>query len=56
VSPGDEPPYREAFFGDYGIISFRVGDTAELIQIFGIAAALPLVGGVGAPANAVVIR
>jgi hypothetical protein len=36
VSPGDEPPYREAFFGSYGIISFRVDDTAELIQIFGI--------------------
>lgn len=36
VTPGDEPPYREAFFGGYGIISFRVDDTAELIRIFGI--------------------
>jgi hypothetical protein len=26
VSPGDEPPYREAFFGDYWIISFRVDE------------------------------
>jgi hypothetical protein len=36
VTPGDEAPYREAFFGDYGIVSFRVDDSAELIRIFGI--------------------
>jgi hypothetical protein len=34
--PGEGPPYRESFFGDYGILSFRVDDRAELIRIFGI--------------------
>lgn len=36
VAPGDEAPYREAFFGTHGIISFRVDDSAERIRIFGI--------------------
>lgn len=36
VTPGGDAPYREVFFGDYGILSFRVDEPAELIRIFGI--------------------
>jgi hypothetical protein len=36
AAPGEGAPYREAFFGDYGILSFRVDERAERIRIFGI--------------------
>jgi hypothetical protein len=36
LRPAETRPYREVFFGDYGILSFRVDEPAELIRIFGI--------------------
>ncbi|MDQ2874763.1 MAG: hypothetical protein M3Y33_08230 [Actinomycetota bacterium] len=36
MAPSQGAPYREAFFGDYGLLSFRVDERTELIRIFGI--------------------
>ena len=37
VYPDDgEPDYRETQFGEHGLLSFRVDDTAELLIIFNI--------------------
>ena len=37
VYPGsDEPDFREAQFGEHGLVSFRVDDNAEILVIFNI--------------------
>jgi hypothetical protein len=33
---GDEPEFREAQFGEHGLVSFRVDDNAEILVIFNI--------------------
>jgi hypothetical protein len=33
---GDEPAFRAAQFGDYGLLLFRVDDQAEVLTIFEI--------------------
>ena len=33
---GDEPEFREAQFGEHGLLSFRVDDNAEVLIIFNI--------------------
>jgi hypothetical protein len=36
--PGSDPTHRQATFGEgYGLLSFRVDDSAELVSIFDIA-------------------
>jgi hypothetical protein len=38
MTPGDDPAYRQATFGEgYGLLSFHVDDATELIRIFNIA-------------------
>jgi hypothetical protein len=38
MAPGDDRAYRQAVFGaGYGLLSFHVDDTAELIRVFDIA-------------------
>ncbi|SPT64511.1 type II toxin-antitoxin system RelE family toxin [Actinomadura madurae] len=32
----DEPEYRQVIFGTYGLVSFYVDDTAEIIRVFDI--------------------
>ena len=35
MSPGDDPAYRRAVFGSgWGLLTFHVDDSAELIRIF----------------------
>jgi len=37
MTRGGDPAYRQATFGQgYGLLTFRVDDTAELIRIFDI--------------------
>ena len=37
IPPGNDPAYRRTVFGaGYGLLSFRVGEAAELIRIFDI--------------------
>jgi hypothetical protein len=38
MPPGDDPAYRIAVFGSgFGLLTFHVDDTAEMIRIFDIA-------------------
>ena len=34
MPPGDDPAYRQAVFGSWGILTFHVNDDAEQIRIF----------------------
>ena len=34
MPPGDDPAYRQAVFGSWGLLTFHVDDDAELIRIF----------------------
>jgi hypothetical protein len=37
MAPGNDPAYRQVTFGGgYGLLSFHVDDSAELIRIFDI--------------------
>lgn len=33
---GDEPEFRETQFGEHGLLSFRVDESAEILIIFNI--------------------
>ncbi|TDD59513.1 hypothetical protein E1293_46385 [Actinomadura darangshiensis] len=32
----DQPEYRQVIFGTYGLVSFYVDDTAEILRVFDI--------------------
>jgi hypothetical protein len=34
MPPGDDPAYRQAVFGSWGLLTFHVNDEAEEIRIF----------------------